>query len=41
MFILVPWNPVVVIWLVLSGHGPGGMRASRFVEGKPLYPVQH
>ena len=37
MVILVPWKPVVVIWLLLSGMILAGYVASRLMEGKPLF----
>lgn len=37
MVILVPWKPLVVIWLLLSGMVFAGHVASRLIEGKPLF----
>lgn len=37
MVVLVPWKPVVVIWLLLSGMVLTGYVASRLIEGKPLF----
>lgn len=37
MVVLVPWKPVVILWLLLSGMVLTGYVASRLMEGKPLF----
>ena len=37
MFILIPWRPVVAIWLLLSGMVLTGYVASRLMERRPLF----
>ena len=34
MLILVPWKPVVLMWVVLSGLVPVGFVGSSLLEGK-------
>jgi len=39
MVILVPWKPVVIVWLVLSAMVLGGYVASSLIEGRnPFVP---
>jgi hypothetical protein len=37
MVILVPWKPVVIVWLVLSSLILAGYVASTLIKRKPLF----